>query len=681
MKRLVAGAVFILWISISSVFGGIHGNDTTKLVPKPVYGKEAQAIVYILDNNHYRRIQLNDSLSSAILDGYMEGLDNNRSYFLAGDVSKFEAYRFKIDDFTHNQDVSVAYEIFDVYAKRFNERMDFVLDSLITYPFDYSVNEFLETDRNKSPWARSEAELNEAWRKIIKGQSLSLKLAGKEQAEIEKTLRTRYERFKKSISQFNSEDVFSIYMNAITEAYDPHTNYFSPKAADQFKQSMSLSLEGIGARLQTDGDYTKIVEVLPGGPAEKSNKLHANDRIIGVAQGDDGEMVDIIGWRVDDAVKLIKGPKGTKVRLQFLPAETGLNGPSREITLVRDKIKLEDQQATKNTIKYRQDGKDLKLGVITLPSFYMDFDEYQKGNKDYKSTTRDVKRLINELKAENVNGIVMDLRNNGGGSLSEAIDLTGLFIKNGPVVQVKNSMNKIEVGNDDDNSVLYNGPLVVLTNRFSASASEIFAGAIQDYNRGVVVGESTFGKGTVQTVVDLKQFLNNPNEEVGQLKITFQKFYRVTGSSTQHKGVTPDVLLPSALDPEQFGESSNPSALPWDEIRSTLYDKTPVINNRIIADLNKSYLNRIKTDAELDRFIIETEETKKRINETSVSLNEKVRRIEMEEAEKRKSTNDKMGTKLGNQETKDISDLSELRDEYLREGLLVLGDLITSKIG
>ncbi len=681
MKRLVAGAVFIFWISISSVFGSIHENDTTRLIPKPVYGKEAQAIVYILDNNHYRRIQLNDSLSSAILDAYMEGLDNNRSYFLASDVSEFEAFRFKIDDFTHNQDVSVAYDIFHVYAKRFNDRMDFVLDSLITHPFDYSVNEFLETDRSKLPWATSEAELNEAWRKIIKGQSLSLKLAGKEQAEIERTLRTRYERFKKSISQFNSEDIFSIYMNAITEAYDPHTNYFSPKAADQFKQSMSLSLEGIGARLQTDGDYTKIVEVLPGGPAEKSNKLQANDRIIGVAQGDDGEMVDIIGWRVDDAVKLIKGPKGTKVRLQYLPAETGLNGPSREITLVRDKIKLEDQQATKNTINYRQDGKDLKLGVITLPSFYMDFEEYQKGNKDYKSTTRDVKRLINELKAENVNGIVMDLRNNGGGSLSEAIDLTGLFIKNGPVVQVKNSMNKIEVGNDDDNSVLYNGPLVVLTNRFSASASEIFAGAIQDYNRGVVVGESTFGKGTVQTVVDLKQFLNNPNEEVGQLKITFQKFYRVTGSSTQHKGVTPDVLLPSALDPEQFGESSNPSALPWDEIRSTLYTKTPVINNRIIADLNKSYQNRTKTDAELDRFIIETEETKKRINETTVSLNEKTRRIEMEEAERRKSTNDKMGTKLGNQETKDISDLSELRDEYLREGLLVLGDLITSKIG
>lgn len=681
MKRLVAGGVFIFWISVSSVFGAIHLGDTTRLEPKPIYGKEAQVVAYILDNNHYRKIHLNDSLSSAILDRYIENLDNNRSYFLASDIAKFEKYRFKIDDLTQNQDVNIAYEIYDVYAKRFTERMDIVLDSLINIPFDYSIDEYVETDRSAFPWAKSTEELNEIWRKTIKGQSLSLHLAGKEQEEIEKTLYTRYERFKKSMSQFNSEDVFSIYMNAITEAYDPHTNYFSPKAADLFKQSISLSLEGIGARLQTDNDYTKIVEIIPGGPAEKSNKLHPNDRIIAVAQGTDGEMVDIIGWRVDDAVKLIKGPKGTTVRLSILPAETGLNGPPVEVVLVRDKIKLEDQQATKSTIKYRYDGKDLTLGVITLPSFYMNFEEYQQGKPDYTSTTRDVKRLIGELKSENIDGIVMDLRNNGGGSLAEAIDLTGLFIKDGPVVQVKNSMNRIEVGKDDDNGIFYNGPLVVLTNRFSASASEIFAGAIQDYNRGVVVGESTFGKGTVQTVVDLKQFINDPNEEVGQLKITFQKFYRVTGSSTQHKGVIPDVPLPSALDPEQFGESSSPSALPWDEIRGTLYQRTPVINPKIVADLNKSYQDRVKTDAELDNFIIETEETRKRINETRVSLNENVRKAEMEEAEKRKVANDKMGATLGNKETKDVNDLSNLQDEYLREGLIVLSDLIVTKVG
>ncbi len=681
MKRLVAGGIFFLWISVSSLFGGIHADDTTKLLPKAVYGKEAQVVAYILDNNHYRRINLNDSLSSAILDNYISGLDNNRSYFIASDLAKFEKFRFQIDNLTQNQDVNLAYDIYAVYSQRFNERMKFVLDSLITYPFDYSIDEYIETDRAMAPWPKTEAELNEIWRKIIKSQSLSLLLTGKQSEEIEKTLRTRYERLQKSISQFNSEDVFTIYMNAITESYDPHTNYFSPKTADLFKQSISLSLEGIGARLQTDNDYTKIVEIIPGGPAEKSNALHPNDRIIGVAQGDDGEMVDIIGWRVDDAVKLIKGPKGTKVRLSILPGENGLNGPAVEIVLIRDKIKLEDQQATKSMINYHQDGKDLKLGVITLPSFYMNFEEYQAGKPDYTSTTRDVKRLIGELKTEGVNGIVMDLRNNGGGSLAEAIDLTGLFIKDGPVVQVKNSMNKIEVGKDDDSGIFYNGPLVVLTNRFSASASEIFAGAIQDYNRGVVVGESTYGKGTVQTVVDLKQFIRNDDEEVGQLKITFQKFYRVTGSSTQHKGVIPDVSLPSALDPEQFGESASASALPWDEIRGTLYERTPVINQKIVADLNSSYQHRIKTDPELDQFVIETEETRKRINETRVSLNEAVRKTEMQEAEKRKLANDKMGITIGNTETKGKNDLSELDDEYLREGLMVLSDLIATKIG
>jgi carboxyl-terminal processing protease len=452
-----------------------------------------------------------------------------------------------------------------------------------------------------------------------------------------------------------------------------------------FKQSMSLSLEGIGARLQTDNDYTKVVEVLPGGPAEKSNLIHANDRITAVGQGDKGEMVDIVGWRVDDVVKLIKGPKGTKVRLQFLPAATGVTGPPVEISLIRDKIKLEDQQAKKSVINYKRGAKDLKLGVITLPSFYLDFEAYQKGDPNYTSTTRDVAKLIKELQAEHVDGIALDLRNNGGGSLAEAIDLTGLFIKDGPVVQVKNSANKIEVGADDDPTIVYNGPLVVLTNRFSASASEIFAGAIQDYHRGVVVGESTYGKGTVQTIVDLSKFITDPDNQVGELKLTFQKFYRVTGSSTQHKGVTPDIKLPSALDPEQFGESSNPSALPWDEIRGTLYQKTPVINDKVIAGLSKSYQERLKHDVTLERFVEETEETKKSLKETKISLNEVIRKKEMDDAEKRKAANDKLNTKIVGKETSGDAgkpvELLNVDDEYLREGLFVLSDLIYTKIG
>lgn len=677
MKRILFAilAGLIVWTAQASVPG-----DTTQLKPKPSYGKEAKVVSYILDNNHYRRISLNDSLSSVILDQYIETLDNNRTYFLASDIASFEKYRYRIDDLTKSENVDPAYEIYAVFRKRFDERMNYVLTKLVNENFDYTKDEYYETDRSKEPWPKNAQELNEVWRKVIKHQALSLKLAGKKPEDIQKTLKERYERLVKTYTKdVNSEDIFSMYMNCITESYDPHTNYFSPPAAERFKQSISLSLEGIGARLQTENDYTKVVEILPGGPAEKSKLIKVNDRIVAVGQGETGEMVDVIGWRIDDVVKLIKGPKGTKVRLGILPAETGINGPMKEFVLVRDKIKLEDQQAKKQMIRYQKDGKTMNLGVITLPSFYMDFEAYQKGDPNYNSTTRDVQRLIKELEREGMDGLVLDLRNNGGGSLPEAIDLTGLFIKNGPVVQVRNSANKIEIGADDDPTVVYNGPLVVLTNRFSASASEIFAGAIQDYNRGVVVGESTYGKGTVQTVIDLGRFINDPGHEAGQLKLTFQKFYRVTGSSTQHKGVMPDIKLPTALDPEQFGESSRPSALPWDEIKGTLYQKTPVINPRVLDQLNRSYASRLKTDPNLGRFVDSTAVAKKNIKDTRVSLNEETRKKELEEAEKR-SAAIRLNTKIL-KEGQVSTDLSELSDEYLREGLFVLGDLITTKIG
>jgi len=376
---------------------------------------------------------------------------------------------------------------------------------------------------------------------------------------------------------------------------------------------------------------------------------------------------------------LIKGPKGTTVRLLILPAKTGVNGPSQEVVLVRDKIKLEDQAAKKEVINYQLQGRTVKLGVISLPSFYMDYDAYQKGDPNYKSTTRDVKRLIGELKAEGVEGIVMDLRNNGGGSLPEAVDLTGLFIKDGPVVQVKNSSSKVEVLPDDDKEIFYTGPLVVLTNRFSASASEIFAGAIQDYQRGVVAGESTFGKGTVQTVLDLNRFINE-KEPVGELKLTFQKFYRVTGSSTQHKGVLPDVYFPSAFDPEQYGESASPSALPWDVIKPANFQKVTDVNDKVITSLNKSYLERTKFDVSLKKYMVETEDLKKNLTQTKISLNEAKRKAEIAEDEKKKAE-EKLDTKITSKEGLPVDDLQNLKDEYLREGLLILGDLVTKRFG
>lgn len=679
MKRF---GLWVITVLVALTSFSVQGQTDSVLADKPVFGKQAMVISSILENSHYRKLPLNDSLSSAILDSYINALDNSKLYFVASDIASFEKYRFQIDDLTKKEDTSPAFVIYRVFKKRFDERMKYVTTTLIGSEFDFTSNESYETNRDKVPWAKSEEELNDVWRKIIKSYSLSLKLAGKKSDEIASTLKSRYERSIKSASQTNSSDVFGFYMNAITEAYDPHTNYLTPTAADKFNQDMSQSLEGIGARLQADNDYTKVNEVLPGGPAEKSNLVHVNDRIIGVAQGEAGTMVDVIGWRLDDVVKLIKGPKGTTVRLQILPAESGVNGTAVTISLVRDKIKLDDLTPKKKVVEFTQNGKNLKMGVITVPAFIMGFEEYQKGNPDYASTTRDVKKLVKELQAEGVQGITIDLRNNGGGSLQEAISLTGLFIKNGPVVQVKSSNNRVEVLTDDDAEITYNGPLVVLINRFSASASEIFAGAIQDYHRGVIVGESTFGKGTVQQVIPLSRspYLAQ-SDDVGSLKLTLQKFYRATGSSTQHRGVTPDVKFPSALDPEQFGESSQPNALPWDEIKGALYQRTPIINDKILADLNKAHKERTKTDPYLTRFIDETEETRKSISETTVSLNEGVRKKETEEAEKKRAASTKLSAPSIDKEGKPASGSLNMDDEYLREGLMVLSNLITSKIG
>ncbi len=676
MKRIIVICIFLSSYQYSSANG--FTQDT--LAAKTVYGREARVISDILDKNHYRKIILNDSLSSAILDRFIDELDNNKTYFIEADIKSFEKFRYIIDDLTRSENVLPAFEMYSLFRKRYKERMDFIMDKLIRQEFNYAIDEYYETNRDKEPWAKTETELDDIWRRIIKSQALSLKLAGKKPPEIQETLKKRYERFAKSLVQFNSEDVFSIYMNSITEAYDPHTNYLSPKASDLFRQSMSLSLEGIGAQLQTENDFTKIAKIIPGGPADKSTLLHANDLITGVAQGKDGEMVDVIGWRIDDVVKLIKGPKGTTVRLQILPAKTGVSGSSQEISIVREKVKLEDQAAKKQIINYQAEGRNMKLGIVTLPSFYMDYEAYQRGDRDYRSTTRDVRKLISELKSENIDGLVMDLRNNGGGSLPEAVDLTGLFIKDGPVVQVKSSSNRIDVLPDDDKELYYNGPLVVLTNRFSASASEIFAGAIQDYQRGVIVGESTYGKGTVQSVLDLKRFLNE-KEPVGELKLTFQKFYRVTGSSTQHKGVVPDILLPSALDAAHFGESSNPSALPWDVIKAASFQRSNEINEKVISRLNRSYQERMKFDTSLKKYIRETEELKNNLTQTKISLNEVTRKKEYDEAESKKALN-KLDTKLpASKEGMPVTELQKLEDEYLREGLLILTELLTKRIG
>lgn len=406
MKRFVLLMMFCVLLA-SQAFSGV-ASDTT-LLEKPVYGKQAKVISLLLANYHFQKLQLNDSLSSAIFDAYLKALDNNRQFFLASDIASFEKYRNQIDDMTSSEKVSPAFAIYRVFRKRFQERMNYVTTQLVGKEFDYTKDEYYEYDREKSPWAKSQQELNDLWGKSIKNQALSLKLAGKKSDEISKVIRERFDRYIKSMNQTNSDDVFAIYMNCIAEAYDPHTNYLSPRDTDLFNQDMNQALEGIGARLQTDGDYTKVNEILPGGPAEKSNLIHPNDRIIGVAQGAEGEMVDVVGWRIDDVVKLIKGPKGTLVRLQILPAETGVNGTSVQISLVREKVSLEDTKPKKEIVETTQNGKKLRLGTIIVPSFSMNFAEYQQGKPDYNSTTRDVKKILEEFKTEGVDGVVLDL--------------------------------------------------------------------------------------------------------------------------------------------------------------------------------------------------------------------------------------------------------------------------------
>lgn len=602
--------------------------DTNKVItPLPIYSTEDRVITAIFTRYHYNRVNLNDSLSSVILDNYIKSLDYNKLYFLKSDIKNFNQYRDKLDNDLKFGNVKPFYKIFNVFKKRLNERIKYITKRL-TKKFNFSLNQTFEPDRKNKPFASSATELDSIWNKRLKNDELSLKLSGKKWKGITKILLQRYQRFQRALLQYKSEDVFQLAMNSFASAIDPHTDYFSPIASQNFKINMSLSLEGIGAQLMTDNDFTKIVRIIPGGPAYKSGKLHADDRIVSVGQGDKGEMVDIIGWRLDDVVQLIRGKKGTVVRLGILPAGAVSGMPIDTIKLVREKVKLEGMSAKKKIIDIKNDGKNYRIGVIDVPAFYVDFEAMQKGNPDYKSTTRDVKKLITELKKEGIDGLIIDLRNDGGGSLEEAVKMTGLFIKKGPVVQVRNSSGVINVDDDPDSTIFYNGPLSVLVNRYSASASEIFSGAIQDYGRGIIVGERTYGKGTVQNLIDLNRFIHS-KEKLGQIKLTIAKFYRITGSSTQNMGVIPDVIFPSPVPAAKFGESAQPSALKWDRIRPTKFHPYENIQS-VLPEIIKDHKERIKKDLEFQYLIDNIKEIRKLRKKKFFSLNFKIRKAQQD---------------------------------------------------
>lgn len=653
-------------------------SDTTVLRSNRELEKESQVITEVLNRAHYRKTDLNDSLSSVILDNYLSSLDRSKVYFLKEDIDKFEKYRNSLDDHLKEGDLSAAFDIYNTFKTRFNDRKE-VIDSLVMVEFDFTKDEYYDTDREDADWATSKEELDEEWRKIIKSQALSLKLTDKDWPAIQDNLTKRYDRLYNYINQNKSMDVFQVYMNAFTESYDPHTSYFSPRTAENFKITMSQSLEGIGASLQQDGDFTKVAEVIAGGPAFKSKLIQKDDRIIGVAQGEDGEMVDVIGWRLDEVVELIRGKKDSKVRLSILKASDGANALPVEITLMRDKVKLEEQAAKKKMVPYTQNGVTYNIGIITIPSFYMDFDEAQKGNPDYTSTTRDVRRLISELKQEGMDGLLIDLTYNGGGSLSEAIELSGLFIPKGPVVQVRNADGSINSGDDPDDELFYDGPLGVVVNRFSASASEIFAGAMQDYQRGVVIGEQTFGKGTVQNLIDLDRIIST-DQKLGQLKLTLAKFYRVTGSSTQHKGVVPDIELPSEFSADEFGESSSPAALPWDQIRSSKFRPMRSVSEELISTLRAQYEERLSTDEELIALVRDIEDVKKLRSETRISLNLEKRKKEKEEMEEKRKKSGLLEGAAGDFELDDEEAEDEMEEEgpYIKESVRILAEMIAA---
>ena len=640
-KRLLATVAASSLVVFSAVFAKQATAPTsyTDLTSNKVQAKAARGVVELLDELHYEHRVINPTLSSQVFDRYLKDLDGQRGYFLASDVAGFEQHRKTFDAALKKGDLKAAFQIYNRYQQRVAERLAFVIAELDkgVDKLDFSKDESLELDREKSPWMTTRAELDDLWRKRVKAAALSLRLSGKTDAEIQKTLSKRYKSQLSNLYRTKADDAFQVYMNSFTESYDPHTEYFSPRTEENFNINMSLSLEGIGAVLQSEDEFTKVVRLVPAGPADKAGQLKTGDRIVAVAQADQ-EFVDVVGWRIDEVVDRIRGAKGTTVRLQIIPAGAVDETQTKTISIVRNTVKLEDQAAQKKIITVKRGDESLRIGVIKLPAFYADFQAMQAGDPNYRSTTRDVKKLITELKAEKINGLVLDLRNNGGGSLSEANSLVGLFIGAGPTVQVKNAGNKIEVLGDPDPSVPYAGPLVVMVNRLSASAAEIFAGAIQDYGRGLIVGSTTFGKGTVQALRDL---------EYGQLKLTEAKFYRISGASTQHRGVATDVVFPNIYDETEIGESALPNAMPWDTIPSARYFPYQDFSKRLPA-LRKSSDVRQAADPDF-RYINETiafgREQKK---QKTISLNEAKRKQEKQDLdEKRLATENRRRTAKG----------------------------------
>ena len=695
IKFSLAALVFLAGlVAFAAVSPGRADESTTEevlqetLAPQTEHRFATRWATRIINAYHYGD-KREGSLSERMFDQYLELLDNNRLYFTAADVDDLKRYRPHLHESLRAENLEPAFDIFARYLKRVNERTDYAL-SLLESDFDFTVDEQYRYDRTELDWPASVDELDDIWRKRVKNDWLLLKLADQSDEEIAETLTTRYSSLNRRINEFNSEDVFQFFMNAYTRSIEPHSAYLSPRSVENFEISMRLSLDGIGAMLQRETEYTTIMDIVPGGPADMDGRLGVGDRIVGVAQGDE-PFVDVVGWRLDDVVSLIRGERETVVRLEVLPNDTGLSGPAQVIDITRDEVKLEEQAAYSELIEVPHGDETRRIGVINLPVFYVDFQGRARNEPNFRSSTRDTRRLINELVADGIDGLVIDLRGNGGGALVEATTLTGLFIDEGPVVQVRDSQGRVNLEQDREPGMAWDGPLAVLVDRRSASASEIFAAAIQDYGRGVVIGETTFGKGTVQNLIDLDEFSNSDEARYGQVKLTMAQFYRVNGGSTQQKGVIPDITLPTAGNPEENGESALDNALPWGEMPPT--DFTRVARLDPLVELARQRLQRrLDTDQELIDLLAEIEVWEEESSKGAITLLESERRAKMERDEERRAS--RFGTDHSESDTMDESVASDAdadavpepdedngseddqRDLYLIEATRILSDLI-----
>jgi carboxyl-terminal processing protease len=631
LPALLVVCVLLAGTAQTPVANAVANATGQDLSPTERQRRVSKLVSNVIERSHYRQSPINDPVSALVLDRYLDQLDGSRSYFLASDIAEFERFRYQLDDAVVNGSLEPVFTIFNRFQQRNRERIAHALELLKTEP-DFTIDESFEFDRTKAPWAKSQAELDDIWRKRVKNDALSLMLTEKTWAETRDILQKRYERVLKRTEQVTSDDIFEVFMNAFAHVFDPHSSYFSPRNSEEYRIQMSLSYEGIGASLQLVDDYVTVLNVLPGGPAAISGKLTANDRITAVAEGTGGKPVDVIGWRLDDVVQLIRGKINTTVRLTILPAGATPGSPEKTIELVRNKVTLEAQASQKEMRKVKRDDREIAVGIINVPSFYQDFEAKSSGEKNYRSTTRDVRRLIEELKAEKMDTLIVDLRGNGGGHLTEATALSGLFIPAGPIVQLRETGGRVEVLDDPEPTIAWDGPLIVLVDRFSASASEIFAGAIQDYGRGIIVGQQTYGKGSVQNLYPLDRYALGPDPGFGQLTVTIGKYYRVTGESTQHRGVQPDISMPTAISTEEVGESTRVSALPWDRIRPVEFGKSAQWA-QVIPALAQAHERRIAEDPDFKSLLADLESFEQVRTQKKLSLALKTRVSEREQLE------------------------------------------------